>query len=267
MLELIDLNKRLSKEIYSDVFPKLEVRMGECQRAAKEAGVPLIVVFEGWDSSGKGTAINRLTQALDPRGFIVHPIKPPNETEPFYPWLWRFWNKLPAAGHIAIFDRSWYMRVLDERVEQTATSSEVREAYEDILQFERQLADSGAVIVKFWLHISRKEQRQRHKQLLNDPATAWTVGDAEQRQNRKYERMADGRRVHAGADADRERPLDRRRGDSGSLHPHQGLRDHHRRPGGRTRPSAATSPHCRRSRCPNPSFRRRRNTPSWIGWT
>jgi polyphosphate:AMP phosphotransferase len=187
MLELIDLDKRLSKEIYSDVFPKLEVRMGECQRAAKEAGVPLIVVFEGWDASGKGTAINRLTQALDPRGFVVHPIKPPNETERFYPWLWRFWNKLPAAGHIAIFDRSWYMRVLDECVEQTATSSEVREAYEDILQFERQLADSGVVIVKFWLHISRKEQKQRHKELLNDPATAWTVGDAERRQNRKYD--------------------------------------------------------------------------------
>jgi polyphosphate:AMP phosphotransferase len=131
--------------------------------------------------------INRLTQALDPRGFTVHSIKPPKETERYYPWLWRFWNKLPAAGHIAIFDRSWYMRVLDEYVERTASSDEVREAYEDILQFERQLADAGAVVVKFWLHIGRKEQRQRHEQLLADPATAWTVGKAERRQNRKYD--------------------------------------------------------------------------------
>jgi len=187
MLELIDLDKRLPKQTYDEVFPKLQVRLGECQRAAKEAGVPVILVFEGWDAAGKGTVINRLTQALDPRGFTVHGIKPPDETERFYPWLWRFWNKLPAAGQIAIFDRSWYMRVLDERVEQHASPTEVREAYEDILQFERQLADSGAVIVKFWLHISRKEQRRRHKQLLKDPATAWTVGRAERRQHRKYD--------------------------------------------------------------------------------
>lgn len=187
MLELIDLNRRLPKEIYNDVFPKLEVRLGECQRAAKEAGVPVILVFEGWDAAGKGTVINRLTQAMDPRGFCVYPIKPPNETERFYPWLWRFWNKLPAAGQTAIFDRSWYMRVLDECVEQDASPTEVRQAYEDILQFERQLADSGAVIVKFWLHISRKEQRRRHEQLLSESATAWTVGKTERRQNRKYD--------------------------------------------------------------------------------
>lgn len=186
MLELIDLNKRLSKKIYQDLFPKLELRMGELQRAAKEAGVPLMVVFEGWDASGKGTVINHLAQALDPRGFTVHTIKPAEEPELRYPWLWRFWNRLPAAGHIAIFARSWYMRVLDESVARTASPDEVREAYEDILQFERQLTDSGVVIVKFWLHISRKEQRQRHKQLLNDPATAWTVGRAERQQNREY---------------------------------------------------------------------------------
>lgn len=187
MLELIDLKRRLPKKLYEEVFPKLEIRLGECQRAAKEAGVPVIVVFEGWDAAGKGTVINRLTQALDPRGFSVYSTKPPTETERFYPWLWRFWNKLPPAGQFAIFDRSWYMRVLDERVERVASSTEVRQAYEDILQFERQLADSGAVIVKFWLHISRKEQRRRHKRLRKDPAMAWTVGKPERRQNRKYE--------------------------------------------------------------------------------
>jgi polyphosphate:AMP phosphotransferase len=187
MLELLDLDKQLSKEVYRDIFSRLEIRMGECQRAARSAGVPVIIVFEGWDAAGKGTVINRLTQALDPRGFTVHLIKQPNETERFYPWLWRFWNKLPADGHFAIFDRSWYGRVLIERVEQLASPREIREAYEDILQFERQLADAGTVIVKFWLHISREEQRRRFKQLRKDPATAWKVGEAEQRQNDEYE--------------------------------------------------------------------------------
>ena len=186
MLELFDVNKRLSKQIYKDLFPQLEVRMGEIQRAAKGAGIPVIIVFEGWDASGKGTIINRLARALDPRGFTVNTIKPADETEQRYPWLWRFWNRLPAAGHIGIFARSWYMRVLDECVEQTASPDRIGEAYEDILQFERQLTDSGVVIVKFWLHISRREQRRRHKKLLNDPATAWTVGKPEQRQNRRY---------------------------------------------------------------------------------
>jgi polyphosphate:AMP phosphotransferase len=187
MLELLDLDRRLSKETYDKVFPELEIRLGECQRAARNAGVPVIIVLEGWDSSGKGTVINRLTQAMDPRGFAVYSIHPPNDTERFYPWQWRFWNKLPAAGLVAIFDRSWYRRVLDERVDGKASPREVLEAYEDILQFERQLADSGAVIVKFWLHISRREQKKRFKRLRQDPATAWTIGKAERRQNRKYD--------------------------------------------------------------------------------
>jgi polyphosphate:AMP phosphotransferase len=188
MLELLDLDKQLSKEVYRDVFARLEIRMGECQRAARRAGVPVIILFEGWDAAGKGTVINRLTQALDPRGFTVHAIKEPDQTEPFYPWLWRFWNKLPADGHFAIFDRSWYGRVLVERVEKLASPREIREAYEDILQFERQLADAGTVIVKFWLHISKDEQRRRFKYLRKDPATAWKVGKTERRQNRDYQK-------------------------------------------------------------------------------
>ena len=90
MLELIDLDQKISKEDYDGQFPLLERELVECQRMARTAGVPVIVVFEGWDSSGKGTVINRLTQAIDPRGFKVHPIKAPNETERFHPWMWRF---------------------------------------------------------------------------------------------------------------------------------------------------------------------------------
>lgn len=188
MLELIDLKQRLSRSVYKQLFPQLELRLAECQRRVRNAGIPVVIVFEGWDAAGKGTVINRVTQPLDPRGFTVYSIRPANETERFYPWLWRFWNKLPAQGQIAIFDRSWYTRVLDESVEGTARRREVREAYEDILQFERQLADSGAVIVKFWLHIGRREQKKRFRELRRDPATAWTVGPTEKRQNRRYAR-------------------------------------------------------------------------------
>ncbi len=187
MLELIDLDQKISKEDYDKQFPLLERELGECQRLARAAGVPVIVVFEGWEASGKGTIINRLTQAIDPRGFKVHSVLPPNETERFHPWMWRFWNKLPAAGDWAIFDRSWYRRVLEGYLEGAIDKHEVLQAREDIRQFEQQLADSGAVIVKFWLHISKREQKKRFKQLLDSRATAWKVGKAERRQHRHYD--------------------------------------------------------------------------------
>ena len=187
MLELLDLDKRISKEDYREVFPALEAQLGECQRAARTAGVPVVIVLEGCDAAGKGTLINRLTQAMDPRVFKVHPISAPTENERFHPWMWRFWSRLPAAGTIAIFDRSWYGRVLTERVGGTTSRREWNEAYDDIQQFERQLADDGVVIVKFWLHISKKEQKQRFKQLEENSATAWKVGKQEWKNHRKYD--------------------------------------------------------------------------------
>jgi len=187
MLELIDLDKKISKEVYGQTFPELEIRLGECQRAARAAGVPVIVVFEGWDAAGKGTLINRFTQAMDPRGFKVHPISAPTKTERFYPWMRRFWTALPANGDFAIFDRSWYGRVLLERVERRTPRRQWKQAYDDVQQFEQQLAESGAVIVKFWLHIGRKEQKKRFKRLEKDAATAWKVGKLEWRHHKKYE--------------------------------------------------------------------------------
>ncbi len=187
MLELIDLDQTISKEDYDKQFPLLEQELGECQRLARSAGVPVIVVFEGWDAAGKGTIINRLTQAIDPRGFKVHSVLPPNETERFHPWMWRFWTKLPAAGEWAICDRSWYRHVLEDYLEGAIDKHEVPQAREDIRQFEQELSDSGAVIVKFWLHISKREQKKRFKQLLDSRATAWKVGKAERRQHRHYD--------------------------------------------------------------------------------
>ncbi len=188
MLEHIDLSKKISKEAYKEVFPEMEIRMGALQRAARAAGVPVILVFEGWDTAGKGRQINRLTRTLDPRGYRVHAISAPNEVERFFPWLWRFWQNIPPAGRFAIFDRSWYGRVLVERMEGLIDEAQWQEAYDEIVQFEHQLADSGAVIVKFWLHVSQKEQKSRLKALKKDPARSWKADEEEWRQNKNYDK-------------------------------------------------------------------------------
>jgi len=186
MLELIDLGQKISKADYDEVFPGLATRLGECQRAARQAGIPVMIVFEGWDAAGKGTLINALVQALDPRGFKVHPISKPNREERLHPWMWRFWNTLPTAGEIAIFDRSWYGRVLVERLAGLADEAEWHQAFEDIRQFERRLTDAGVVLVKIWLHLARREQKRRFRRLERDPSTAWKVGKAEHQQHRHY---------------------------------------------------------------------------------
>lgn len=191
MLELVDLNQRLSRATYEAVFPDLEMRLGRCQREARAAGVPVIFVFEGWDAAGKGVLINRLTQALDPRGFKVHPISAPDATERRYPWLRRFWQMLPPAGSFAIFDRSWYGRVLIGRMRRKGPPGDCDEAFQDILEFERQLIDSGAVLLKFWLHIDKKEQRRRFRRLEKRPETAWKVGKRQWRQNKHYNRWVE----------------------------------------------------------------------------
>lgn len=186
MLEFIDPDKNLSKEVYQQVFPDLEERLARLQREARASGVPVVVVFEGWDAAGKGTIINRLTRSLDPRGFKVHPIGPPDDVERHFPWMHRFWKLLPAAGSMGIFDRSWYGRVLVERVDRPAAPGAVEQALDDIRELERQWCDSGVVLVKFFLHITRGEQHRRFTRLERQPALAWKVGRAEWKQNRRY---------------------------------------------------------------------------------
>ena len=188
MLELIDLSKKISKADYRQVFPDLGDRLGACQRAARAQGVPVVIVFEGWDAAGKGNIINRLTQVLDPRGFKVHSIIAPDLAEQLHPWMWRFWKALPAAGSFGIFDRSWYGRVLVERIEGFASKRQWQEAYREIEEFERQLAQAGTVLVKFWLHIDEQEQKSRFKKLEKDPATAWKVGKEERKHHKQHDR-------------------------------------------------------------------------------
>jgi len=187
MLEKIDLNKKLSKKEYKALLPKLQRRLYDLETAAWKAGVPSVILFEGWDAAGKGTTITTLTQRLDPRGFKLYPIRGARTYEKMHPWLWRFWLKLPNYSEMAIFDRSWYGRVLVERVEGLTPEEEWRKGYRDIVDFERTIADDGYVLVKFWLHISKKEQRRRFKLLEKDPLKSWQVTEEDWEHHRKYD--------------------------------------------------------------------------------
>lgn len=186
MLEKVDLSRKLSKEEYQTRFPPLQQRLYDVQKTCWDAAIPTVILFEGWDAAGKGTSINLLTNRLDPRGFKVYPIREARTYEKAHPWLWRFWLKLPDYGEMAIFDRTWYGRVLVERVEGLTPESEWRLAYRDIVEFERQIADDGYVIVKFWLHISEKEQKRRFERIEQDPLNWWHVTPEDWDHHRKY---------------------------------------------------------------------------------
>jgi polyphosphate kinase 2 (PPK2 family) len=151
MLEKVDLTKKLDKQANKKSMPVLSERLYTVQKASWDAGIPVVILFEGWDASGKGTSIQTLTSPLDPRGFKLNPIRAARTYEKSRPWLWRFWLKLPARGEWAIFDRSWYGRVLVERVENLIPESEWRRAYRDIVDFERTIADDGHIIIKFFV--------------------------------------------------------------------------------------------------------------------
>jgi len=186
MLGNINLGRKLSREEYKSVLPALQQRLYDLEKACWDQNVPTIIAFEGWDASGKGTAIGGLTQRLDPRGFKLYPITAPRTYEQQRPWLWRFWLKAPNRGEMIIFDHSWYGRVLEDRVEHTIPEKIWRQAYRDIVEFERTLADDGATILKFFFHISKKEQRKRFEAIEADPLEAWRVTDADWARYKKY---------------------------------------------------------------------------------
>jgi polyphosphate kinase 2 (PPK2 family) len=154
--------------------------IGECQ-----VGPPLLVVFEGWDASGKGGAIKRLVAPLDPRHVRVSQFAAPTADEKRHHFLGRFWPALPGWGGMTVFDRSWYGRVLVERVEGFAGEDEWRRAYGEIVDFERTLADEGSIIVKFWLHTSPEEQLKRFEARAEDPLKSWKLTDEDWRNREK----------------------------------------------------------------------------------
>lgn len=191
MLEKVNLDLSLSKETYRKVLPGLQRRLYDLEKECWHQKVPSMIVFEGWDAAGKGSAVATLTERLDPRGFKLHPVTPPRTYEQQRPWLWRFWLRTPNYGEMAIFDRSWYRRVLDDRVQKLISKKEVGNAFRDIVEFEQMLADDGAVIIKFWMHISKKEQRKRFRALEKDPLESWRVTKEDWARHRKYEDYLD----------------------------------------------------------------------------
>ena len=190
MLDQIDLDRVIDKQTYKERLPAFQERLYAMEKALIESRIPALLVFEGWAGTSKIGTIGMLTQRLDPRGVRVYPVTPPRTYETQYPWLYRFWLKTPARGEVAIFDRSWYREVLAERTSGDLDAAEWRGRCEDIVAFERQLADDGAVILKFWLHISKKEQARRFRKTLADPVTAWQVTKEDRWQHRHYSRVS-----------------------------------------------------------------------------
>ena len=188
MLEQIDLTKKMPKEVYQKQMEQMETELAALQRECKALGIPVILVFEGLDASGKGVQINKLIHPLDPRGFEVHAIKEETEEERMHPFLWRFWTKTPEKGRIAIFDTSWYRKVSIERFEHKLPKEELAYVYQEITTFERALADDGNVLIKFFLHISQKEQRKRFDKMLHSKETAWKVSKEDEKRNKEYHR-------------------------------------------------------------------------------
>jgi polyphosphate kinase 2 (PPK2 family) len=148
--------------------------------------VSTVIVFEGWDAAGKGGAIRRVTAALDARDYDVIPVAAPTDEERARHYLWRFWRRLSRAGRITIFDRSWYGRVLVERVERLATEEEFRRAYGEINHFEEQLVDHGILVVKFWIHVTRDEQLRRFRQRSQTPYKQWKIGKEDWRNRARW---------------------------------------------------------------------------------
>ncbi len=187
MLEKIDLNKKMGKKEYKEQMELLQPKLSYLQRACKEAGIPVIVVFEGLGAAGKGTLINQMIEPLDPRGFTVYSTAVETREEKMRPFLWRFWTKTPARGRIAIFDRGWYRRVLTDRFDGITTKEQLASAYGEICSFEKQLTDDGVVIVKLFAYISKKEQKKRFETLLASKKTAWRVTGEDLRRNKYYD--------------------------------------------------------------------------------
>jgi AMP-polyphosphate phosphotransferase len=186
ILNSLDMTQAVSKKAFAAELEKYQGRLNLLQRKAKDKGLSTILVFEGWDAAGKGGAIRRLTAALDARSYQVIPIAAPTDEERAHHYLWRFWRHLPRAGRLTIFDRSWYGRVLVERVEGFATEPEWRRAYSEINEFENELVDHGIVLIKYWVHITQDEQLRRFKEREKAHYKQWKLTDEDWRNRRKW---------------------------------------------------------------------------------
>jgi polyphosphate:AMP phosphotransferase len=186
ILNSLDTTQAVPKKAFSKKLEELQGRLNRLQRKAQSKGVSAILLFEGWDAAGKGGAIRRVTAALDARSYQVIPIAAPTDEERAHHYLWRFWRHLSRAGRVTIFDRSWYGRVLVERVEGFASEPEWRRGYSEINDFENELVDSGIVLVKYWLHITPDEQLRRFKEREQAGYKRWKLTDEDWRNREKW---------------------------------------------------------------------------------
>lgn len=192
-LDEVDLSLKYSKDEGEKQLSKVQDRLAALrltlggQIGSGKIGPPVCVIFEGWDASGKGGAIKRLVYPLDPRHVRVSQFSAPTEDEKRHHFLWRFWPTLPGWGGMAVFDRSWYGRVLVERVEGFATKKEWKRSYREIRNFEQALTDEGTILVKLWLHLSSEEQLKRFEARADDPLKQWKLTEEDWRNREKRE--------------------------------------------------------------------------------
>ena len=187
ILTSLKFEERLSKEKYSDKVVNAQSKLGQLTRSRKMQKRSVVAVFEGMDAAGKGGAIRRVAQALDVRQISVIPIAAPTDEERAQPYQWRFWRKLPRLGHMTIFDRSWYGRVLVERIEGFATEAAWSRAYHEINELEEQLADGGVVVLKFWLAITKDEQARRFKERQDTKYKQWKITEEDWRNRKRWD--------------------------------------------------------------------------------
>lgn len=187
MLENIDLTLTIEKEKYKEELPIWQEKIRKLQQIVFEKKVPVIILYEGWDAAGKGGNIKRLTGKMNPRGYEVVSIAKPTQEELDHHYLWRFWKKIPEKGKVTIFDRSWYGRVLVERVEGFAREEEWKRAYQEINEFEAQLHRFGAVLFKFWIHIDKEEQLKRFNERKNNMFKSYKLTEEDWRNREKWD--------------------------------------------------------------------------------
>jgi len=187
LLAKIPLNKALTESEYDVELKKLQAELRELHNRLYRKKIPVLIAYEGWDAAGKGGNIKRIARALDPRGYIVHPIASPEPHEKARFYLWRFWNRLPKTGHIAIFDRTWYGRVMVERLEGFCLENDWQRAYHEINEFEKELTDAGAIVIKFWIQIDKETQLARFTERQNTPEKQWKITEEDWRNREKWD--------------------------------------------------------------------------------
>jgi polyphosphate:AMP phosphotransferase len=190
MLDTIDLSTKMNKAVYKKLKPSLQNELRDTQRLIHDAGIPVVVIFEGWDASGKGDSIGTLVYPMDPRGFKVHTTQAPSREESLRPFLWRFWNKLPPRGDFCFFDRSWYRCLLEDRIERRVKNKHVAGIADAIREFEREIIEDGYVVIKIWLQISRKEQARRFKNIAADRYEKWRLEQMNGGHRTEYDKYA-----------------------------------------------------------------------------